>query len=263
MQPKFYFNGCSFTEGDELQNKLESRYSKLVCDQANAIELNESKNGSSNHRILRRFVEDINKDNFDFVFIMWSSFDRFEHFSDHVKQDKGYASITISNLFPDLESKENRIERVRMRANALTVYQHKESVKQTLTNYMLDVRTRAHQVSEFLNMVLIVQTICKSKKIPYMMSNFDYKQTIEVIDTVLEDFKKIKHQHKGYSWLLESYNLIDWNAWLNDRKFSFLQFAQEKNFSIGINGHPLELAHDGFSKQIYKSYKRLTKQQGD
>ena len=41
-RPHFYFNGCSFTEGAELENKEEDRFSKLIARHFNAVEVNEA-----------------------------------------------------------------------------------------------------------------------------------------------------------------------------------------------------------------------------
>ena len=57
---KIYFNGCSYTWGDELDNALQSRFSKLVCNHFNAEEINLSYSGKSNDAIIRECLSDDN-----------------------------------------------------------------------------------------------------------------------------------------------------------------------------------------------------------
>lgn len=57
---KIYFNGCSYTWGDELEYPLQSRFSKLVCDHYGAEEINLSYCGKSNDAILRECLSDDN-----------------------------------------------------------------------------------------------------------------------------------------------------------------------------------------------------------
>ena len=72
---KFYFNGCSFTWGGELDTKCfvdpyEHRWTKLVSDHFGAEETNHSKRGGSNERVLRYlFAEDHNLESYDCIFI--------------------------------------------------------------------------------------------------------------------------------------------------------------------------------------------------
>ena len=53
---KIYFDGCSWTEGAELQDKKKERYSRVVCDRLNAEESNFGRSGGSNDRIVRRLL---------------------------------------------------------------------------------------------------------------------------------------------------------------------------------------------------------------
>ena len=51
---KIYFDGCSWTKGEELENQEEERFSKLICDELGAEETNLAINGGSNDRIIRK-----------------------------------------------------------------------------------------------------------------------------------------------------------------------------------------------------------------
>lgn len=251
MSLNFYFNGCSFTQGAELQNEEESRFSKLFSNAAGAKEINEARGGGSNQRILRMFVEAVNREKIDFVFIMWTSLDRFEHYAG--REDRGFDSVTVHRLDP--QAAKTRKPGV---WNHYSQYDGRSSVRDALLKYMLEVRTDSHKVAEFLNYILTVQTICKSKGIPYMMSNYQHQQTINLIDKVIDNLKA-EENTQAYEWMTDTYNLIDWSKFLFNKDFAFLEFAKQYNFSIGSDGHPLEDAHSALAKQIYKKYKRIAK----
>tara|TARA_B100001250_G_C19503770_1_gene658601 strand:+ start:116 stop:664 length:549 start_codon:yes stop_codon:yes gene_type:complete len=53
---KIYFDGCSFTYGNGLKDKLRTRYSQLVCNHYGAEEYNIARGGGSNHRIARNLL---------------------------------------------------------------------------------------------------------------------------------------------------------------------------------------------------------------
>ena len=55
---KIYFDGCSWTEGAELKDPHQSRYSKIICDKLGAEEYNISKSGAGNDRMVRQLLVD-------------------------------------------------------------------------------------------------------------------------------------------------------------------------------------------------------------
>tara|TARA_B100000925_G_C21789779_1_gene379978 strand:- start:28 stop:651 length:624 start_codon:yes stop_codon:yes gene_type:complete len=55
---KIYFDGCSWTRGEELQHPEHNRFSRLVCNQLGAQEVNLSMKGGSNDRIVRNLYCD-------------------------------------------------------------------------------------------------------------------------------------------------------------------------------------------------------------
>ena len=54
---KIYFDGCSYTEGDELNEPENTRYSKIVADKMNSIDYNFALSSGSNRRIVRNLIE--------------------------------------------------------------------------------------------------------------------------------------------------------------------------------------------------------------
>ena len=57
---KVYFDGCSWTNGAELDHPEQERFSKLICDEFGAEETNLSIKGGSNDRIVRNLLVEHN-----------------------------------------------------------------------------------------------------------------------------------------------------------------------------------------------------------
>ena len=78
---KIYFDGCSFTWGDELEDNYTSRYSRLLCNHFGAEEYNIAKRGGSNRRIVRNILEhDISQ--YDLFIIQMTKKQRTEYYSE-------------------------------------------------------------------------------------------------------------------------------------------------------------------------------------
>ena len=67
-------NGCSFTNGLGCENLMSDRFSKLLSDKLDCIEVNISLNGGSNDRIIRTTYNYIKKITGDFKSKKKSSF---------------------------------------------------------------------------------------------------------------------------------------------------------------------------------------------
>ena len=75
------FVGCSITWGDELKDRLNTRYSKLICDALGANETNIAECGMSNDWIARRTVEETRKKKYDRVYVQLTATPRMEFFN--------------------------------------------------------------------------------------------------------------------------------------------------------------------------------------
>ena len=66
---KIYFDGCSYTRGDELDDPEGERFSKIICDKLGAKETNFAKGGGSNDRIIRNLIVENNIQEYDYAVI--------------------------------------------------------------------------------------------------------------------------------------------------------------------------------------------------
>ena len=78
----FLFVGCSITWGDELKDRLNTRYSKLVCDALGANEHNIAECGQCNDWIARRTVEETRKRRYDRIYVQLTIPSRLEYFTE-------------------------------------------------------------------------------------------------------------------------------------------------------------------------------------
>ena len=79
---KFLFSGCSYTWGDELENYLVERYSKLVSDHYQERSINISECGISNDTIVRRTIEFLENVSTEVVVIQFTVQQRLELFNE-------------------------------------------------------------------------------------------------------------------------------------------------------------------------------------
>ena len=78
---KIFFNGCSWTYGQELEDREKSRFSSLLGKTFNAEVVNISKPGSSNHRLLRSTYEYCNPSLYDLAVLQFTFPARTEYYS--------------------------------------------------------------------------------------------------------------------------------------------------------------------------------------
>ena len=78
------FSGCSITWGDELNDRLNERYSKLVADHYNTKGYNMSECGISNDAIVRRTIEYLQGTRPDLVVLQFTVTQRIEFFDANV-----------------------------------------------------------------------------------------------------------------------------------------------------------------------------------
>ena len=77
---KILFTGCSITWGDELTDRENTRYSRLVSNHYGAEEVNIAWNGISNDRIVRESITYLDKNPVDLIVIQFTLHTRSEWF---------------------------------------------------------------------------------------------------------------------------------------------------------------------------------------
>ena len=91
---KVYFDGCSWTNGAELDHPEQERFSKLICDEFGAEETNLSIKGGSNDRIVRNLLVEHNIEDYDLAVIQMTFPVRTEYY------DKGWVKVSRNRPWP-------------------------------------------------------------------------------------------------------------------------------------------------------------------
>lgn len=78
----FLFSGCSYTWGDELENYLDDRYSRIVTDHYQKKSVNISECGISNDNIVRRTIDWLENTTAEVVVIQFTVQQRLELFDE-------------------------------------------------------------------------------------------------------------------------------------------------------------------------------------
>ena len=84
---RIYFDGCSWTRGEELSHPEQERFSKLICDEFEASEMNYSINGGSNDRIVRNLLVENNIEDYDLAVIQMTFPVRTEYYNDQLTRE--------------------------------------------------------------------------------------------------------------------------------------------------------------------------------
>jgi len=108
MHYNLLFNGCSFTEGAELEGIAEDyehqrlhRFSHLVSEKTGLTYANISKSGASNDKILRTTVEWFEEGNTcDHAIIQWTSRKRVEYLSETILKPDTTKLSKYYNIYP-------------------------------------------------------------------------------------------------------------------------------------------------------------------
>lgn len=93
---KIYYDGCSWTWGDELEDK-DKRYSKIISNHYKAEEYNIAESGGCNRRIVRNIL-DHNIDDFDLFVIQMTMQSRTEWYDEDEKKFRAVKASLPSHL---------------------------------------------------------------------------------------------------------------------------------------------------------------------
>jgi len=237
---KFYFNGCSFTHGDELSNPSDSAWPVLVSRHYDKDFLNDAVPGGTNQRTVYRSI--LNIDQFDFFVIAWTDYSRFTlynpidnfeinfnssltldaslHYSDDLKKNykkyKDYGSFYYKHWFNDLYEFKKWLQQILM----LQAFFDKKNKKYIMINTMPNHLMKWLQPKE--NFIESIKPLCDF---------FDYLND----DQLLQEH----YQIQSMASMIDKEKFIKWGKWaITDLS---------KHFPIGPGGHILEDGHDNLS----------------
>lgn len=225
------YNGCSFMWGDELIDPLNTRFSRLMCDDLGIEEINLSIKGASNSRIYRTTIDYLTncETTPEYVIIAWSGIDRFEFLYPY-KQDKHddyYMQCSRSRLDqPEFAP-----------------------VRNSLYGYVKDIASDPLDCINTLTYMNGMQLLCSSMNIPLIQIQFAHVHR-QVLSSILNEMTYSVKKNKIKNYIKSKVeSLHNYSRYGLTNEMDLLKMASDiKDVDIWPNfyGHPRERSQIAF-----------------
>ena len=246
---KLYFNGCSFTYGDELKNPQQSAWPTLVVDFLKCDFLNDAVSGGTNDRIMYKTIQNIN--NYDYFFIAWTAYTRFTeynpvdnfeinfnpalkldaslHYSDDLKKNyqkyKDYGNLYYKHWFNELYEFKKWLQQIVLLQSFFKVHNKPYLMLTTVSN---NLSAWLQPQEKFINATR------------HLLDFFNYLDD----DQLLNEHLQIQELHS----MINKSNFIEWNNWSINNLCS--------SYPCGPGGHLLEKGHQAIANKVIDCYNK-------
>jgi len=214
------FNGCSFVENSHLEMESDQWQNLYWPALVSPDHDNIAASGGSNTRIFRTTVDYLYTRNPDTVIIGWTGLDREE--------------LPCANG-----------DRMRLRVDCTSFENDQDSIQREVhETWYRENHNEWLQFEQLLRQILIVQDLCRHKKIRCWMFNaFHHNYIAYPSQPLRENFniKNQKHFHKHVDDLTHVKTLvsqIDLSQWIWPPKATLAQWCQQQNLDFESYGHP-------------------------
>lgn len=242
-RPDIYFNGDSFTQGMELQDRFNGCYTHLVAEHFNQTWGRSSKIGGGNDRILRVTSSDMlmMPKKPKLAIILWSGPNRHEYLSNlNIWRQVGHIRFAFDRR--NLEIKRSDI------------YCHPDMTREQYEGwkkYMANCRTIKWNLHATLMSMIYLRRLFNSEGIPHLY----YWMSKGQVDCALDSLDEIKKEGANVIWE-QQYNMTKKDFLreipeLEDEGFYEMTKFRLKN-EYGPMDHPLEVGHKAMADRIIK-----------
>lgn len=239
----FYFNGCSFTYGDELKNPHTESWPTLVSNHFNVSFLNNAVSGGTNQRTVYKTL--LNKNKFDYFIIAWTAYTRFTEYNPVDNYEINFNPNLTMN--PSLHISND------LKKNYSKYKKFGELYYKCWYNELYKFKT-------WLQEIILLQSFFKTQNKNYLMINTfknnlslwlqPKKKFISSASFLLPFFEnmsdsQLEDEHDSIQQLVEDIDkskFIGWNHWCIEDLTSI--------FPIGPNGHLLKDGHKAIAEKI-------------
>lgn len=244
-----YFNGCSFTYGDELQDPKNSAWPSLVAKTLGCNSLNDAISGGSNERIVYNTL--FSSNDFDYFMIAWTDYTRFTeynpvdnfeinftaalnldaslHYSDDLKNNykkyKNYGDLYYKYWFNELYQFKKWLQQIILLQSFFDVHKKKYLMLNTMENNL-------HRWLQPHNLFI--------EKTRHLISFFDYADDQQLLNE--------HEQIQALTSLIDKSKFIGWNEWYI--------LSLRTDYPCGPGGHLLEAGHDAVAKKVLDYYNK-------
>ena len=217
-----FFSGCSYTFGDELDDKFNKRFSKLVSDHYECSHFNMAECGYSNDAIVRKSIKYLESNKPDVVVIQFTVISRVEYFTNRGQIQNWAVQYPRAN-----------------RGNT------------NVNRYYISVYNKILGCENFWKNVFLFDSYCKSRGIKYVSLVADH------FDPVLRRPEKHYHIINGFG---DHNNIGYWKTLCDGIHPFFLHYnllgdvrdsSSWSNYTHGKNGgHPTVKGHQLIAEKV-------------
>lgn len=248
---KLYFNGCSFTYGDELKNPIEQAWPALVASNLKFNFLNDAISGGTNDRIVYKTLLACRY--YDYFFIAWTSYSRFTEYNpvDNFEINFNptlnlHASLHYSNDLKENYSKYKNYGEMYYKHWYNELFEFKKWLQQIILlqsffdqnkKQYLMLTTMNNNLSAWLSPAHRFIDSCR-----HLIDFFDYAHD----DQLLQEHQEIQN----LIFLIDKSKFIEWNSW------SLQDLC--KTHPCGPKGHILDLGHRKVAKKVLEYYNKIS-----
>ena len=240
---KLYFNGCSFTYGDGLDDPTNNSWPSLIAKHYNATYLNHAVCGGSNDRIIKGVVTNIK--NYDKFYIGWSSYSRFVKYN---------PVDNFEILFtPELALNASLHYSDDLKTN---YKKYKDFGKMYYKHWYNEL----YEFKGFLHQVILLQCLFEVNNKDYTMINMlsHIQPWVSPSDIFIENVKdlicfdamsddQIHNERKEINTLIDQIDLSKFVFW----DYNVQSFIKDKNLIISSDDkHPSVLGHKAIAKEV-------------
>lgn len=231
---RLYFNGCSHTYGDDLDQPVTQSWPALIATHLGCDYVNDAVSGNANDNIIYQTIR--NTHQFDKIYIAWTYIERFTRY----RFDNNY----VVNFNPQL------INRLYGKDSSFVDYGR---IHYTVWYNNL------FSFKQWLQSIILLQRYLESYRKPYVMVNSDNNlidrwsaawpdfvssvKSLLCFDLMNDD--QLYQEHQEIQSLLAQINFdhyIGWNMW----------WLTKDPFATGVTGHYLSSGHEHIAKYILK-----------
>lgn len=250
------FNGCSFTQGDELPDPEQQRFSTHIAKLSGIEAVNIAADGSSNSKIYRNTLDYIlnAEEHPELVYVQWSDFARFELLT--------YNAAAFFNRAGEFVADDPfvQVSPARLQGNYRPIAnKEKDWLNFYDTLYIVD-----HGILETLRYMSHLRLLCNKLNIKLVQSWFHPAMRRRVLKSFVKSRKEnlgerleltIKYFNKYFSTLQDSDKLgqgEDYSEYI-----TFDEFVETYNLDRMPKGHPGIESHKLFAEYTFNIFKKM------
>jgi hypothetical protein len=244
-----YFNGCSFTYGDELVHPQVESWPSLVSSELQLSFCNDAVNGGTNERTVYKTMQNI--DEYDCFFIAWTVYSRFTEYN---PVDNFEINFTPGlNMNPSLHLSNDL---------KLNLWKYQDYGKLYYTHWYNEL----YEFKKWLHQIVLLQSFFKIHNKKYLMVNtfsnqldkwlqpkekfINSTRSLLTFFDHMNDYQLLQeHKHiQKLNNMIDRSTFVDWNHWSIQ--------AVDPHCARGPNGHILKDGHREVAKKILEHYNK-------